>query len=631
MMEAMEPQLAPRAVHVRWPGATWVGKLPGRRAVATTPPNAEQGYESMRGKTIDLFMWPYQSHFRSGCQHQANGVMQQLGVPAPDVQCLLVGAKRPDRQNRHEVCVEPEDGKWPLGLFDALPDLIETEIANHPNQKMFYSDPATMRDKPENIRRDSVRRAVQKALAEYDSSHGVQSFAGTPAPVDDFHVVPVLQVPTSVFERFRPLPNPVSDGLFSGHASLIHAALAHVLGYAHEALFQPDPARSLRPSGSAAEIARQAAGSFMHTPTIALKDRAIGGSELFDRFNMISSLMYEGARGTGRLLLTNPDSGSVDMTLAFTDAVPFREPRWARKTLEMASGQTSLVADSEKIFGLGQLAEGVDPWTTQDVFQIEFLDHYHWRLLCGDEVMLISRYGIPSLPREPFPTARLADTYQRLFPDARPSALSRFLKLFQVAVESGHGSTLVTAQDAPEEAQRLQRQGARVAPVRLTPELFKQVSSIDGAILVDPRGICHAVGLILDGTARPECTPARGSRYNSAIRYVHSCDKPRLAVVVSDDRTVDVVPLLNPRIKPSAIRGAIDELESASKDDYHQSINWLDRHRFYLDKGQCDRVNAALARVQKEPREVGEFWIVWDEFIPNPSFDDSYLEADDTP
>lgn len=585
----------------------------------------------MRGKRINLFMWGYQPHFRSQLERQANRLMEELGVPEAGVECLLVGTKRPDRDNRNEVCVEPEDGKWPLVLFDGLLDSIETEVANHPHRNMFYGDEASMRDKPENIRRDSVRSAVQKAFVEYDSGHSAESFAGRPAPVDDFYVVPVLQLPTSVFERFRPLSKPVSDGFFSGHASLIHAALAQVLDEAHDELLRPDPGRSLLPSRSAVETARQSAGRFMRTPTIALRDRGFGGSELFDRFNMISSLMYEGARGTGRLLLTNPNSGSVDLTLTFAEAVPFREPRWARKALEMASGETSLVADCEKIFGLGQLASGVDPWETQDVFQIEFLDHYHWCLSCGGEVMLISRYGLPSLPQEPVPTERLADTYQRLFPDARPSDLSRFMELFRVALHAGHGSTLVTAQDAEKEAQRLQRQGARVTPTRLTPELFQQVSSIDGAILVDPRGVCHAVGVILDGVARPECTPARGSRYNSAIRYVHSCDTPRLAVVVSDDRTVDVVPLLRPRIKSSAISKALVELESSSKDDYHEWINWLDRHRFYLDKGQCACINAALDRIGREPREVGEIQLIRDDFVPDPDFNATYLEADDAP
>ena len=585
----------------------------------------------MRGKPINLFMWGYQFHFRIHFERHANHVMEELGVPAAVVECLLVGAKRPDCENYNEVCVEPEDGKWSVGIFDGLLDSIEEEIANHPHRNMLYGDEASIRDKPENIRRDSVRSAVQKALAGYDSSHRVESLAGRPAPVDDFYVVPVLQVPTSLLERFRPIPKQVSDGFLYGHASLIHAALAHVLDEAHDELLRPDPGRSLLPSRPAAEIARQAAVSFMRTPNIALRDRGLSGAVLFDRFNMISSLMHEGARGTGRLLLTNPESGSVDLTLAFAEAVPFREPRWARKVLEMASGQTSLVADCEKIFGLGQLASGVDPWVTQDVFQIEFLDHYHWRMSCGNEVMLISKYGSPSLPQNLFPTERLADTYQRLFPDARPSDIARFMELFRAASHSGHGSTLVITTDAEKEAQRLQRQGSRVAPTRLTPELFRQVSSIDGATLVDPRGDCHAVGVILDGAARAECTPARGSRYNSAIRYVHSCDTPRLAVVVSDDGTVDAIPLFHPKIKHSAICKALGKLESSSKDDYHESINWLDQHRFYLDKNQCDRINAALERIWHEPREVGEIQITWNKFVPNSDFDESYLEDEDVP
>ena len=585
----------------------------------------------MPGNLINLFMWGYQPHFRGKFQDQANRVMEDLGVPSPGVECLLVGARRHDRDNPNDVCIEPEDGKWPVTLFDGLLESIEMEVDRHPLRNIRYGDQPSTRDKPENIRRDSVRKAVQAALVEYDSGHGVQSFAGRPAPVDDYYVVPVLQVPAALFKRFRPLPKPVSDGLLSGHASLIHAALAEVLDDAHDELLRPDPGRSLLPPSSAAEIARQAAGSFMHTPAIALGDRRFSGLALFDRLNMISSQMYEGARGTGRLLLTNPASGSVDLTLAFAEPVPFREARWARKTLEMASGQTSLVADCEEIFGLGHLTPGVDPWTTQDVFLIEFLDHYHWRLFCGEEVMLISKYGTPSLPQEPISTERLTDTFQRLFPDARPSDVARFMKVFKAALVAGHGSTLVTAEDADEEAQRLQRQGARVTPARLTPELFHQVSSIDGAVLVDPRGNLHAIGVILDGAATPECTPARGSRYNSAIRYVKSSDKHRLAVIVSDDRTVDVFPLLRPRIKSSAIHKALIELESSSKDDYHASISWLDGHRFYLNQDQCDRINSALERIWLEPREVGEAHLIRSAFIPDPEFDETYLEVDDVP
>ena len=397
---------------------------------------------------------------------------------------------------------------------------------------------------------------------------------------------------------------------------------------AHDELLRPDPGRFLGGRSSPEEIARRAAASFMCTPGVAIGDPFCGNG-LFERLNSISSLMYEGEKGTGRLLLAKPDGGSVDMLLRFSEPVPFREPRWSRKVLQMASSETALVANCEQVFGLGNLAAGVDPWKSLDVFTIEFLDHYHWRLSCGNEVMLISRYGAPSLPQEEYPRHRLLDTYRRLFPEAAKQEIARFFALFDAAIGQHHGSTLIVAEDAAVEAERLRGQGARIEPTTLTPRLYRQVSRIDGSIIIDPHGVCHAVGVILDGAATSECTPSRGSRYNSGIRYVRAADAPRLAVVVSDDRTVDVIPILRPRIRRSAIEAAIVRLEAPALDNYHSANGWLHRHRFYLNQGQCDRVNAALKRIASETMEVGEMRAIWDEFSQHPDLNDSYFESED--
>ena len=55
--------------------------------------------------------------------------------------------------------------------------------------------------------------------------------------------------------------------------------------------------------------------------------------------------MYEGTKGTGRLILTNPGNRSVNMLLKFAEPVPLSEPRWCRKVLQMALPETSLVAN----------------------------------------------------------------------------------------------------------------------------------------------------------------------------------------------------------------------------------------------------------------------------------------------
>ena len=584
----------------------------------------------MPPQLIRLFMWGYQPHFQSQFERLMDKVMNTLGVPESGVECLLVGARIPGRQNPHGVCVEPEDGKWKVDLFDGLLDLIEEEVATHPLRNIVYTDAPRMEDKPENIRRDSVRIAVQKTLKHYDFDNDVCSFAGPPAPVDDYYVVPVFQLATAIFQRFRPLREPIEFNIFTGHPSLIHAAVSQVLAEAHDELLRPDPGRHLvGRTKSPEEIIGRAGETFMRTPGIAIGDKNFGSPNLLERFNAISSLMYEGTKGTGKLILANPDGGAVDLLIRFAEPIPFREHRWSRKALQMASSKTSLVADCQKIFGLGSVASDVDRCSSQNVFEIEFLDHYVWHLRCGSKILLVSNYGTPSLPQQRFPRDRLLDTFQRLFPESREQDVDRFTALFDAAVSQRHGSMLVVASDAESEADRLQEQGTKIEPTTLTPELYRQVSGVDGAVLIDPRGICYAIGVILDGPASSDCTPSRGARYNSGIRYIGSSSKPRLGIVVSDDQTVDVVPILRLRIRPSKLEQAISRLEAATSENYHSDANWLSRHRFYLKQEQCNRINAAIERIHEEPIELGEIRLNWPEFIPDPSLDESYFKIDD--
>lgn len=582
----------------------------------------------MRGRTIRLFMWGYQGTYRWEIEYLMKQVLEELGVEDPNVSCLLVGA-RMNADVPYDVCVEPEDGQWPLEIFSGLMESVEEIDKAHELQNMIYGDEPSMQDKPEVIRRDSVRQAVKRALGRYDEENKVRSFAGSPAPLGGYYVVPVLQLPEALFERFRPLREPIKFGQFTGVPSLLHAAVGHVLREAHDELVRPHPGRFMGGRSSLAEeVVRRAGSTFMSTLQLAIRDRNWGSPNLFERFNVISSLMYEGTEGKGKMLLANLEDGAVEVALALADPVPFGKHRWARKVLQMASTETALIANYGSILGLGNLAKGIDPWSTQNVFEVTFHDHHHWSLTCGDEVLLISRYGVPALPQERFPRARLIDTFQRLFPEATADDVSSFEALFQVAAAQPYGSMLVVARDAKDEAARLSGQGTPIDPVKLTPDVYSRVSRIDGTIIVDPHCVCHAVGVILDGAARPECTPSRGSRYNSGIRYVGGSETPRLAVVVSDDRTVDVIPVLRPRIRRSAIEERLAQLEAATHDDYHVAINWLDKHRFYADRLQCDRINAALKRVDAEPREVGEITINWPTFVPNPACTAEYLEPE---
>jgi len=99
-----------------------------------------------------------------------------------------------------------------------------------------------------------------------------------------------------------------------------------------------------------------------------------------------------------------------------------------------------------------------------------------------------------------------------------------------------------------------------------------------------------------------------------------------MAFVISEDRTLDVVPLLRPRLAQKQIEAAVTEISTATLDNYHKPRLFLDEHRFYLNAGQCRLVNKALDRIESEPTEVGRIVIITARFEPHPAFNESYLK-----
>jgi hypothetical protein len=584
----------------------------------------------MRGKGVYLFMWQYQNLYVDYLKSLANKVFEKLGIYG-EPQAFIVGVRRPGSEKKNEVCLEPEDGAWSIDLFTGLLNKVEEIHENHPDRYLIYDNRDLMNRKAKSIRRASVSIAIENALKSYDDEYKVRSFCGMSYPVDDYYIVPVIQVSEEVFNKYPPLQGKIGDKRISGYSSFIHAAISETLVEASNELRHSNPSGKSPYDLNPAHLIHQAATNFLKTPgkiinTINGKVKLDSwiASDIFEHFNFISQLMYEGTKGKGRLLLVNSENPAIKYHLRLIEPVPFREPRWARKTLQMASQDIMLIADCEKIHGLGKLNENHDA-TQQDAFIVDFLDHYHWQLRCGEQVLIQSKYGVPSLPQEVISRDRFLDNYSRLFPQTSPEQQNHIWQLFTCAIKQNHGSSLIVANDAESEAQRLALQGTSIQPTLMTEELFQRVSGIDGTIILDPFGVCHAIGVILDGVANELCTPSRGSRFNSGVRYVEADKKQRLAIVVSDDKIVDIFPLLRPRIEKIEVINVIEQLEQATEDNYHIPRKWLDKHRFYLDAEQCERINMELDRINNLPKEVGKIRYLGNYFEPHPEMDESYF------
>jgi hypothetical protein len=129
---------------------------------------------------------------------------------------------------------------------------------------------------------------------------------------------------------------------------------------------------------------------------------------------------------------------------------------------------------------------------------------------------------------------------ERVFPGRD---VNHLVTLADAVIAQPHGAMLVVTPSAAGEAVRLAKQATVVEPFALTPELIDMVTAIDGAVLIDLDGTCHAIGVILDGLASDRCTSARGARYNSGVRYAYQAGKTdRVVLVKSEDGMVNVLP-----------------------------------------------------------------------------------------
>lgn len=567
-------------------------------------------------KFIDQFMWAYQHHFRTTLQIRADMLFDLLGAQTHP-RALLVGMRRPGSEARHAVCIEPEDRDWSLSAFDGLEESVEQAVASHPLQMMFYSDERTTLEKPQRIRNLAIGEEVRRRLETDDRASLFRTFCSAAYPVGDYHVVCSLQLPAALFRQFPSVELEWQNEPYE--TSLILECVRVLLEEGRRALSLPEPGRSVIEDAirSADEIARRGAANFMRSPFIAGK---FCTTELFQAVNRLSQLLYEGEVGAGRMILTSADDPNIEYVLRLQDNVFLREPRWARKLLQMASGASALIAEYDRIVGLGRVSDLSGP-----SYAIEFLDHHRWDLLHGDQVFLRSQFGEPRLPQEAIDKDRFTDNMRRVFKGIDDQAVERLKNVLEVLVRLPHGSSLVIAEDAAEEAKRFARQGTVIEPTPITRELLERATAIDGTVLADPVGVCHAIGIILDGQASEESTPSRGARYNSAVRYVHSGSAARMAFVVSEDRTVDIIPMLRPRISRNLIQEAVAQISNGTRESYFQARSFLDRHRFYLDADQCRIVNEALDRIEAEKTEVGEIKILTSRFEPHPAFDQSYL------
>ncbi|WP_129727899.1 tetratricopeptide repeat protein [Ectobacillus funiculus] len=292
--------------------------------------------------------------------------------------------------------------------------------------------------------------------------------------------------------------------------------------------------------------------------------------DLFEDFEAISKMEYEGKELFATILLFNDKiiEEEIKFLIRFREPVEYRDHRNIRKLLEMAGQDIYLIGGEKGAYGLTsfQHIQNLLP-INQTVLGVEFIDYFEYRLslvtinikeqTIGKKTILNIQDGVLRFSKGDYFTEELKksleNTFQTCFQDSKGrEALGKLIDIVTHAVKQEHGTMLVIGkpEDAKEEVNRLRKESLRIeevdlhSQINISKELIQNITNIDGALYLDVDGKCHALGVILDGVADTNGgDPARGARYNSAVRYVASMknkEKECLAVIISEDGMVNI-------------------------------------------------------------------------------------------
>lgn len=580
-------------------------------------------------KAIEQFMWGYQPHFRHDLEMAANRSLQDADVNVAPM-ALLIGFQ--EEVGGHPICVEPEN----IGIEPEI--LVGCTVQGdrayevHENRGIIVTHKESHEQYHSNLRDKCRAAAVAAALNSHLSAAPRRWFVGHSARVGRYRVYPVIGVLRNKWDGLPTLKQREHDHRIEMDLSLQEAVVNELLSSATFALSISDQPQGLRHYDKD-EVVRRASNAFVRK-LVFFKGDFMGG-DIDSAMNLVAAQPYEGRTGVGTLLMGSETDYSLE--LIFRTPIRLSQTRALRKALEMTDSRLHLVTNGNVALGLGTPADDYSP-ERESAFSLRVIGRGSWELEHAGVPLLRVTDGRASVPRKRLSRPALDDAVERFFGDAGNA--ERLWALAEAASRQAHGTMLVIHADAEKEAVRLSPPAMPVEPHPLTESALLAVSAIDGAVMVDPGGQCHAVGVILDGRARPELGDAsRGARFNSAHRYLAEAGRNCLVVIVSEDGMLNLIPDLPRRVSRSSVERLLAEVESLAGAEpvdfeaFHKREDHLRSLAFYLNAEQCARANNARERVEQF-REAsfnsrdglgGITRVGYARFKPDPRLDETFF------
>ena len=328
-------------------------------------------------------IWRFENEFVQECASVLDETLSLLGCKDLSHSLFLVGINL----ETNDVCVIPDNTiVTSSDLSTKLKSIKEIYVP-------FYDDP-----KLPNIEWDQlyqkhdlscwscwsiVKDAVEKTLSNSDELCSISPCRVT----HGYMVALVATYNKSHYERYPSL----EMNIFTEHGrtpSLLFGAIEAVLDKFSDELRKSDAGgRYENDPPNASTILRTAGAFFTRVHAWAEKNfsyydiQCRGTLELFDACNIISALPYESREGLGGMIIARIQHPAIVTTICLQKAIMADQHKRVRKLLELCKGDLSLLSDSRYIWGIGSFDLTKYEQNKSDIFNIKFVDNYHWELL----------------------------------------------------------------------------------------------------------------------------------------------------------------------------------------------------------------------------------------------------------
>ena len=342
--------------------------------------------------------------------------------------------------------------------------------------------------------------------------------------------------------------------------------------------------------------------------------------------DQLSSLTYENKFNVGQMIICPEKYDHVELVFEFENKIDVNVnmQKKIRKLLEMTSNELYLQYDGKYITKLIKINN--DELIKESFITINFVGLNEWKLTVGSQIPFSIKNGkITSLTDKKI-EIEFSDILSRKFPHISNENIKKLWGIIETCMKQKSGTLVIISDDCKVESDRLKNTAINIKPTCINDKLFKHLTSIDGAIMLDLDGVCYSVGMILDGDTKEYGDMSRGSRYNSAVRYINTKLKS-IAIIVSEDKIVDIYPKLPKPISENVFKHHYDDLISVLSQTNEDSIKiqnslkTIIKIQFYLSKEQCNIINDHIKKSPNKSLFMLENKII--NFKPNPHMDPS--------